>query len=67
MYSKEGSRYFIEPEKLEDLFNTELLDVVLTMLIGLRAGEEERLEERLERGREHSKLVASTPSTIEWY
>ena len=28
VYSKDGSRYYMEPEKLEDLFNTEQLDVV---------------------------------------
>ena len=65
MYSKEGSRYYMEPEKLEDLFNTEHLDVVQAMLVGLRAVEEKRLEERLECDREHSKLMASRPSTIE--
>ena len=37
MYSKEGSRYYMEPEKLEDLFNAEHLDVVRAMLVGLRA------------------------------
>ena len=35
------------------------------MLVGLRAIEEKRLDERLERDREHSKLMASRPSTIE--
>ena len=66
MHSKEGSRYYMEPQKLEDLFNTEHLDVVQTVLVGLRAGEEKRLEERLERDHEHSKLMTSRPSTIEW-
>ena len=37
MYSKEGSRYYMEPEKLEALFNTEHLDVVQAMLVGLMA------------------------------
>ena len=55
----------MEPEKLKDLFNTEHLDVVQAMLVGLRAVEEKLLEERLERDREHSKLMASRPSTIE--
>ena len=35
------------------------------MLVGLRAVEEMRLEERFERDREYSKLMASRPSTIE--
>ena len=66
IYSKEGNWCYMEPEKLEeDLFNTEHLDVVQPMLVGLRAVEENRPEERLERDREHSKLMASRPSTIE--
>ena len=47
MYSKEGSRYYMEPEKLEDLFNIGHLGVVRAMLVGLRAIEEKRLEKRL--------------------
>ena len=35
------------------------------MLVGLRAVKEKRFEERLERDREHSKLMASRPSTFE--
>ena len=58
----EWSRYYMEPEKLEDLFNTEHLDVVQAMLVGLKAVEEKRSEER---DREHSKLMASRPPTIE--
>ena len=64
MYSKEGSRYYMEPEKLEDVFNTEHLDVVQTVLVVLRADEEKRLEERLGRDREHSKLMTSRPLSI---
>ena len=64
MYSKEGSMYYMEPEKLEDLFNAGHLDVVRTVLVVLRADEEKRLEERLERDREHSKLMASRPLSI---
>ena len=67
MYSKEGSRYCMEPDRLEDLSNTEHLDVVQTMLVCLIADVEKRLEERLERDRDHSKLMTSRSSTIEWY
>ena len=51
----------MEPEKLEDLFSTEHLDVVQATLVELKAVEEKRLKDRLERDRKHSKLIASRP------
>ena len=55
----------MEPEKLEDLFSTEHLDVVQATLVELKAVEKKRLKERLERDREHFKLMASRPPLIE--
>ena len=57
----------MEPEKSEDLFSTEHLDVVQAKLVELKAVEEKRLKEPLERDREHSKLMASRPPLIERY
>ena len=57
----------MEQEKLKDLFNTEHLEVVQAALVKLKAVEEKRLKERLQRDsdREHSKLMASRPPLIE--
>ena len=59
--SEKKSKYYMEPEMLEDLFNTEHLDVVQE----LKSVEEKRLKERSERDRKHSKLMASRPPLIE--
>ena len=55
----------MKPEKLEDLFSTEHLDVVQAPLVELKAVEEKCLKDRLECDREHSKLMASRPPLIE--
>ena len=55
----------MEPEMLEDLFNTEHLGVVQTVLLKLKVVEENCLKESLERDRGHSKLMASRQSPID--